>query len=94
MKEEWILKEFKLSGKTVRIARLLKNVSIKEVAAMTGIGESYLAKIERGVKGANVTYINHFRLLRTLRELGYTDAQIAVLTVLVENIEEKEEQTL
>ncbi|WP_393959111.1 helix-turn-helix domain-containing protein [Priestia megaterium] len=88
------MEEFKLSGKTVRIGRLLKNVQIKELAAMTGIGENYLAKIERGVKGANVTYLNHFRLLRALRELGYTDAQIAVLTVLVENIEEKEEQTL
>ncbi|MDM8149971.1 helix-turn-helix domain-containing protein [Priestia megaterium] len=88
------MEEFKLSGRTVRIARLLKNVQIKEVAAMTGIAEDYLSKIERGVTGANVTYRNHFRLLRALRELGYTDAQIAVLTILVENIKEKEEQTV
>lgn len=87
------MEEFKLSGKTVRIARLLKNVQIREVAAMTGIAEDYLSKIERGVKGANVTYRNHFRLLRALREMGYTDVQIVVLTILVENIEEMEGKT-
>jgi len=82
------MEEFRISGKSVRICRLLKNISIKEMSERTGIDDNYLAKIERGVEGAAVSLRNHFRLLRELRELGYTDQQLVAITILVENIEE------
>jgi len=83
-------REYKITGKLVRIARLIKNVKVNELAEMTGIYPNHLAKIERGVEGATITARNHFRLLRALRELGFTEQQLVAITALVENIEELE----
>ncbi|MEN3773043.1 helix-turn-helix domain-containing protein [Priestia megaterium] len=83
-------KDYEITGKLVRIARLIKNVKIIELSEMTGIDDNYLAKIERGVEGTTISRLNHFRLVRALQELGYTEQQLVAITALVENIEELE----
>ncbi|MCY7861596.1 hypothetical protein [Bacillus haynesii] len=82
--------EFKLTGKAIRIARLIKGVKVKEFADNVGLSLDYTSKIER--EEAGLTIRNHFRILRELRELGYTDQQLAAIMILTENIDEMEEQ--
>jgi transcriptional regulator with XRE-family HTH domain len=94
LKEGLTMEEIIISGKVVRIARLVKNITLKELSDMTGINDNYLSKIERGEKGATVSVRNYFRLLRALREVGYTDQQIVAITILAENIDELEEKTV
>lgn len=84
MREE----EFKLTGIAVRVARLIKGVSIKDFAENVGLSLNYCSMIERGEAG--LTYRNYFRMLRELREMGYTDQQLAAIMILTENIEEME----
>ncbi|GIN62513.1 hypothetical protein J27TS8_25060 [Robertmurraya siralis] len=84
MREE----EFKLTGKAIRVARLIKGVRIKEFAEKVGLSLNHCSMIERGEAG--LTYRNYFRMLRELREMGYTDQQLAAIMILTENIEEME----
>ncbi|PFG03030.1 hypothetical protein [Bacillus sp. es.036] len=77
--------EFKLSGATVRVARLLKGVSATEFAKNVGLSLNHFTQLEREVAG--ITFRNHFRILRELRKLGYTDQQLAAILILTENIE-------
>jgi hypothetical protein len=80
--------DFKLTGKAVRVARLIKGVSIKNFAENVGLTLNYCSMIER--EEAGLTHRNYFRMLRELRKLGYTDQQLAAIMILTENIEEKE----
>jgi predicted transcriptional regulator len=83
------MEEFKITGKAVRVARLIKGVKVKEFAENVGLSLDYTSKIER--EEASLTYRNHFRILRELRKLGYTDQQLAAIMILTENIKEMEE---
>ncbi|WRP06886.1 hypothetical protein U9J35_01575 [Rossellomorea aquimaris] len=83
------MEEFKITGKAVRVARLIKGVKIKEFAENVGLSLDYTSKIER--QEAGLTYRNHFRILRELQKLGYTDQQLAAIMILTENIKEMEE---
>lgn len=84
------MEDFKLHGKTIRIARLLKGISIKGLGRLTGIDANFIAMMER--EEASISYRNYWRFLLALREMGYTDQQLIAITILVENIKEKEEE--
>jgi transcriptional regulator with XRE-family HTH domain len=84
------MEEFKITGKTIRIARLLKGVSIKEFAKYVGLSLNYCSMIERGEAG--LTHRNHYRMIREIRKLGYTDQQLAAIMILTENINEVEDK--
>lgn len=83
-------KEFKLSGKSIRVARLLKGIKIKQFAENVGLSLNYCSMIER--EEARLTHRNYFRVLRELRKLGYTDQELAAIMILTENIKEREEK--
>ncbi|MYL44400.1 helix-turn-helix domain-containing protein [Virgibacillus halodenitrificans] len=84
---------FTLHGRSIRIARLLKGVSVKELGELTGINPNYVAIIERNE--GTISHRNYFRFLRALRrDLGFTDQQLVAISILVENIEEVEKGAL
>lgn len=77
--------EFKLRGKVVRMARLLKDVSIQEFSKLTGIHHNTIAMIEREER--SISRLNEIRMVRELKKLGITDAQLASLQLIVEHDE-------
>ncbi|MED3653992.1 helix-turn-helix transcriptional regulator [Heyndrickxia sporothermodurans] len=79
--------EFQLRGKVIRLARLMKNCRPRDFAKMASVDADYLSKIEREVR--SMSRLNEIRLLRALRELGVTDAQLAALQIIVEHDEGK-----
>lgn len=79
--------EFKLRGKVIRMARLLKGVSIQDFSRLTGIYHNTIAMIEREER--SLSRLNEIRTLRALRELGLTDQLLASLQILVEYDEGK-----
>ncbi|WP_281659452.1 hypothetical protein [Halobacillus sp. Cin3] len=83
--------EFKLRGKTIRVARLLKGVTATRLSELSMINNpNYLAEMEQETKG--ITRRNHYRLLRALRrDLKYTDEELAGISLLVEHITELED---
>ncbi|MEA3318911.1 MAG: hypothetical protein U9Q88_02705 [Bacillota bacterium] len=81
--------QFKLTGKSVRIARLIKGVKIKAFSENVGLSLNHCSRIER--EELNLSFRNHFRMLRELRNLGYTDQQLVAIMILAENIEEVED---
>jgi transcriptional regulator with XRE-family HTH domain len=82
-------KKFTLTGKQIRVARLIKGIKIKEFAENVGLSLNHMSMIERGEAG--LTHRNYFRVLRELRKLGYTDNELAAIMILTENIKEREE---
>ncbi|MFE3898350.1 MULTISPECIES: helix-turn-helix domain-containing protein [unclassified Priestia] len=83
------MKEFKLRGKVVRMARILKSIKGRELAARTGISYRYLSKIE--LEERNVSVRNEFKLIRELRELGISETELLALT-LIANYQKSEVQ--
>ncbi|MED3817518.1 helix-turn-helix transcriptional regulator [Priestia aryabhattai] len=75
------MKEFKLRGKVVRMARILKSIKGRELADRTGISYRYLSKIE--LEERSVSVRNEFKLIREFRELGISEAELLALTLIV-----------
>lgn len=82
--------EFKLRGKVIRMARNLKGVSIREFAEVTRIYHNTIARIEREERGISPLY--EIRLLRGLKEIGLSDAQIWAMQKIVEHDEGRFEE--
>lgn len=79
--------EFSLRGKIVRMARQMKDVKPSVLANLAGIDTEYLMKMEREVR--SISRLNEIRLIRALRGIGVTDAQLVALQLIIEH-EEKE----
>ncbi|MGF0348242.1 helix-turn-helix domain-containing protein, partial [Rhodococcus sp. IEGM1300] len=78
----------KLRGKTVRIAREVRNIKLQDLADMTGIARRYLASMER--EASPITQENEIRILRGLRKhTEVTDSEIIAIQIIVENAEGK-----
>ncbi|MGG1632349.1 helix-turn-helix domain-containing protein [Rossellomorea sp. NRS-1567] len=79
--------DFKLRGKVIRMARQMKNLSIQELAEITGIYHNTIAMIEREERG--LSRLNEIRILRGLRQYKVTDIQLASIQLIVEHDEGK-----
>ncbi|NLP51283.1 helix-turn-helix transcriptional regulator [Bacillus sp. RO1] len=86
------MKDFKLRGKTIRHIRMLHGLSATKLGELADIDRNFLTQIEREIR--TMSYKNHFRILRALRELGVSDSHVIAITLLIEDYErqQKEEQ--
>ncbi|TCI50315.1 XRE family transcriptional regulator [Exiguobacterium sp. SH1S21] len=80
--------EFKLRGKTVRIARDIRNIKLQEFADMLGFDNGYLSNLER--ENMTISRKNEIRIIRGLRKhLKVTDAELVAIQIILENAEGK-----
>ncbi|MCP3026902.1 helix-turn-helix domain-containing protein [Halobacillus sp. A5] len=81
---------FELRGTVIRMARLMRNLSVDEFSKLTGISPNYVAIMER--EEATISHRNYYRFLRALRrDLKVSDQTIAAFTLIVEFEENKQE---
>lgn len=87
-REQVVQHEFTLRGKTIRIAREIRDVSLQEFADMVRIDNRYLSKMERERIG--ITRMHEIRIIRGLRKhLKVSDAELVAIQIIVENAEGK-----
>ena len=80
--------EFTLRGKTVRIAREIRDVSLQDFAEMVRIDNRYLSRMERERVG--ITRKHEIRIIRGLRKhLKVSDAELVAIQIILENAEGK-----
>ncbi|MGD6959762.1 hypothetical protein ACQCWA_19440 [Rossellomorea aquimaris] len=75
--------EFNLRGKVIRMARQMKDIRPRDFSKIVDIETDYLCKIEREQR--SLSRLNEIRILRGLRKLGVTDAQICAIQLIVEH---------
>lgn len=84
------MNDFSLSGKVIRMARLMVDMSIVKLSEKTGIYHNTIAMIERGERG--ISKRNEFRIIRELRRSGVSDEQLVSLQLITEYHEGKFEE--
>lgn len=81
------LNGFKVRGKTVQMARKLKGERGKDFAQRIGVHYVTLCRIENEAR--TISPLNEIRILRGLKEIGVTEAQIWSIQLIVDYDEGK-----